>query len=78
MERTARHLEDIRNIMNTSPVIQNQMDTLAEKAVAMNMSKEQWESFKVAMLNTMLYKMAEMIPEIKQDMAADIYEELRK
>ena len=78
MERTARHLEDIRNIMNTSPVIQNQMDTLAEKAVAMNMSKEQWESFKVAMLSTMLYKMAEMIPEIKQDMAADIYEELRK
>lgn len=78
MERTARHLENIRNIMNTSPVIQNQMDTLAEKAVAMNMSKEQWESFKVAMLSTMLYKMAEMIPEIKQDMAADIYEELRK
>lgn len=78
MERTARHLEDIRNIMNASPVIQNQMDTLAEKAVAMNMSKEQWESFKVAMLSTMLYKMAEMIPEIKQDMAADIYEELRK
>ena len=77
MKRTEKHLEDIRNIMNTSPVIQSQMSILAEKAEAMNMTKEQWEEFKVAMMSTMLLKMAQMIPEIKKDLGADIYETLR-
>ena len=77
MKRTEKHLEDIRNIMNTSPVIQNQMSILAEKAEAMNMTKEQWEDFKVAMMSTMLMKMAQMIPEIKEDLGMDIYEALR-
>ena len=77
MKRTEKHLEDIRNIMNTSPVIQNQMSILAEKAETMNMTKEQWEEFKVAMMSTMLLKMAQMIPEIKKDLGADIYETLR-
>ena len=77
MKRTGKHLEDIRKIMNTSPVIQNQMSILAEKAEAMNMTKEQWEDFKVAMMSTMLLKMAQMIPEIKKDLGADIYETLR-
>lgn len=77
MKRTEKHLEDIRNIMNTSPVIQNQMSILAEKAEAMNVTKEQWEEFKAAMMSTMLLKMAQMIPEIKKDLGADIYETLR-
>lgn len=77
MERTAKHLESIRGIMNNNEAIQKQMDILAEKAVEQNMSREQWEAFKVSMLTTMIYKMAEMIPEIKQDLCDDIFEELK-
>lgn len=77
MERTAKHLESIRDIMNNNEAIQKQMDILAEKAVEQNMSREQWEAFKVSMMTTMIYKMAEMIPEIKQDLCDDIFEELK-
>lgn len=77
MERTAKHLESIRGIMNNNEAIQKQMDILAEKAVEQNMSREQWEAFKVSMMTTMIYKMAEMIPEIKQDLCDDIFEELK-
>lgn len=77
MERTAKHLEVIRGIMNNNEAIQKQMDILAEKAVEQNMSREQWEAFKVSMMTTMIYKMAEMIPEIKQDLCDDIFEELK-
>lgn len=77
MERTAKHLESIRQIMNTSPIIQEQMDMLARKAEEKNITPEQWEEFKVRMMTTMFYKMAEMIPEIRKDLGKDIYEELQ-
>lgn len=77
MERTEKHLEKIRKIMNTNTTIQSQMDMLAETAVEKGITKEQWEEFKVRMMTSMFYKMAEMIPEMKEDLAKDIYEELR-
>ena len=76
MKRTEKHLEDIRQIINSNETIQAQMDLLAKKAVEKNITKEQWEEFKVRMMTTMLYKMAEMIPEIKEDLCKDIYEDL--
>ena len=77
MERTAKTLEEIRLIMNTNPVIQAQMDKLAKLAEEKNITTEQWNEFKVRMMTTMFYKMAEMIPEIKENLGADIYEALR-
>lgn len=76
MERTAKHLENIRNIMNTNETIQKQMDILADKAIEKNISREQWEEFKVNMMTAMIYKMAERMPEIKKDLCDDIFEEL--
>ena len=77
MKRTQKHLENIRQIMNTNPAIQSQMDILAEKAVEKGITVEQWEELKIKIMSTMLYKMAEKIPEIKADLCKDIYEELR-
>ena len=77
MNRTAKHLEDIRNIMNTNETIQNQMDILAKRAEEKNITAEQWAEFKTRLMTTMLYKMAEMMPELKKDLCEDIYEELR-
>lgn len=77
MKRTAKHLEDIRDIMNTSEVIQGQMNMLAGIAVEKGITVEQWEEFKVRMMTSMLYKMAEMMPEIKEDLCNDIYDTLR-
>ena len=76
MKRTEKHLEDIRQIINSNETIQAQMDLLAKKAVEKNITREQWEEFKVRMMTTMFYKMAEMIPEIKEDLCKDIYEDL--
>lgn len=77
MNRTAKHLEDIRNIMNTSEAIQAEMDKLARKAEEKNITEEQWADFKTRLMTSMFYKMAEMMPELKQDLCEDIYEELR-
>jgi hypothetical protein len=77
MNRTAKHLEDIRNIINTNETIQGQMDTLARQAVAKGITPEQWAEFKTRMMTTMFYKMCEAMPELKKDLCADIYEELR-
>lgn len=77
MKRTAKHLEDIRKVMNTSEVIQGQMEMLAGIAVEKGIAVEQWEEFKVRMMTSMLYKMAEMMPEIKEDLCNDIYDTLR-
>lgn len=76
MKRTAKHIEDIMQIMNASPTIQAEMDKLAVKSVEMNLTDKQWEDFKLAMLTTMFYKMAQLIPEIKEDLGKDIYEAL--
>lgn len=77
MNRTAKHLEDIRNIMNTNKTIQNQMDILAKRAEEKNITVEQWAEFKTRLMSTMFYKMAEMMPELKKDLCEDIYEELK-
>lgn len=76
MNRTAKHIEDIRNIMNTNETIQNMMIILANRAIEKNLTKEEWETFKVNMMTAMFYKMAEKMPELKKDLAEDIYESL--
>lgn len=77
MDRTAKHLEDIRNIMNTDEAIQEQMGIFAREAKEKNVTEEQWAEFKTRLMTTMFYKMAEMMPEIKKDLCEDIYEELK-
>lgn len=78
MKRTEKTLKKMQYIMNTNTTIQAQMQILADAAVEKGISLEEWESFKINLMTTLMYKMAERIPEIKKDMAMDMYESLRE
>lgn len=76
MKFTESTLEKIRNILNENSVCQKQMEVLKEKAIENNVSVEQWEEMKVRIMTTLFYKMCEMIPEYKDRLGAEIYEQL--
>lgn len=78
MERTEKTLKKMQDIMNTNTTIQAQMQILADAAVEKGISLEEWESFKINLMTSLMYQMAERIPEIKKDMAMDMYESLRE
>ena len=76
MKRTENNVEKIRVIMNENPMIQNIMDGLAKRAEQQGITKEQWNDMKQKAFMTVFLKVCEMCPEIKNDLAMDIYEEL--
>ena len=76
MKFTESTLEKIRNILNENSVCQKQMEVLKKKAIENNVSVEQWEEMKVRIMTTLFYKMCEMIPEYKDRLGAEIYEQL--
>lgn len=78
MKRTEKTLKKMQDIMNTNTAIQAQMQILADAAVEKGISLEEWESFKINLMTSLMYQMAERIPEIKKDMAMDMYESLRE
>lgn len=78
MKFTEITLEKIRNILNENPVCQEKMELLKEKAIENNLTTEQWEEMKIRIMTTMFYKMCEMIPEYRNQLGAEIYEELNK
>lgn len=78
MKFTESTLEKIRNILNENPVCQEKMGLLQEMAIENNLTTEQWEEMKIRIMTTMFYKMCEMIPEYRNQLGAEIYEELNK
>lgn len=78
MKRTLKTLERMRDILNTNPVIQAHMEALTQKAIDNGVTVEQWEALKVKIMTALFFQMCEIMPEIKNDLAADIYEEIRK
>ena len=76
MERTRNNIKKISEVMNNEPMIQTVMTSLAERAKQNGVTADEWAEFKNRMLETMFYKMCEMIPEMQNDLALDIYEEL--
>ena len=78
MERTARNLKEIENIMHTDEKIIALMDMLADEADRQGLTAKQWGELKIRMLTEAYYRLAEQMPELQDDMAMDIYEELTK
>jgi len=76
MERTARNLKEIENIMHTDEKIIALMDMLADEADRQGLTAKQWGEFKIRMLTEAYYRLAEQMPELQDDIAMDIYEEL--
>lgn len=78
MKRTAKYVNKIAEILNTSPQAQKLMDELQQEAIKNNCTVEQWEKIKMGLLEHLFYMAAQNIPEIKKDLAADVYELFNK
>ena len=77
MERTRNNIKNISDIMSTDPMIQTVMTSRAKRAEETGMTADEWSEFKNRMLETMFYKMCEMISEMQEDLALDLYEKLK-
>ena len=77
MERTRNNIKNISDIMSTDPMIQTVMTSLAKRAEETGMTADEWSEIKNRMLETMFYKMCEMISEMQEDLALDLNEKLK-
>ena len=78
MKRTAKYVNKIAEILNTSPQAQKLIDELQQEAIKNNCTVEQWEKIKMGLLEHLFYMAAENIPEVRKDLAADVYELFNK
>lgn len=74
MKNTEKVLNEIKEVLNTSPEAKSMMNMLQKEAVKNNWTDEQWEEVKTRIMTTLFYKMAMEIPEIRYGLAEDLYE----
>ena len=74
MKRTSEILTKIQDGMNKSPMVQAFMGQMKEVAIRENWSDEKWEKMKQEFMTTLFYKMAAEYEDIRNELAADVYE----
>lgn len=78
MKNTEAILNKIIEILNSNPVCLQQIEMMQKQATKNGLTKEQWEAVKASLLTSLFFKMCEMIPEFKEKLGEDIYNELKK
>ena len=78
MKNTTKLIEKVREILNTNKTCQDMMEVLVEKAKSIGMTADQFEQFKVNMMTSIIFKLAQKDEEIINKLGEDIWNELRK
>lgn len=74
MDRTSKNLDMITYILNNNPICQEQMQKLVAKANEIGMTESQFNQVKQQILFNLFVDICGKIPEIKNDLAMDIWE----
>lgn len=78
MENTRKILSTIQNELNANPMAQAVVSEMAKNAERMGYTPEQWEQAKIGFMASLFYKLVEDHEDIKEQVALDLYNELRQ
>lgn len=78
MGRTSKAITQICEILSTNPKCQALTEMLMNQAIEKGVSADEWETMKAQLVTSLFFRMCEMMPELKEGLSADLWDELQK